>query len=504
VPFALTVVFCSALQAQSLAPEPIDAAATASPGSISVAAADQPLTIWMAASEAVPYVKTGGLADVVTSLSEELARQGHRPAVFLPLYKSVRVDGALPIGSFRVPGDGGEPVKLLRARRGGVDVYFLAHDGHFGVAEPYAYGYGQGGTDRFVFYSRAVHEAARFLGVKPEVLHAHDWQASLSVPLNERSGGFSATMLTLHNLAYQGGLSRKEVSELELDWLEPRLRIGEGWGLLRGGIESADKITTVSRTYAAEIQDPRFGLGLSEALRRRSADLEGIINGIDTDSWNPRTDPALRARFGPLSASAGKTLNKLALQRDAGLEVDGHAPLFGFAARLVEQKGIDFISSILPKIVDKGGQVAIAGAGPTQAEALKDWARRFPKRVFAPLVFDETLARRIFSASDFLLMPSRFEPCGLSQLIAMRYGAIPIVTPTGGLIDTVVDGRTGLFMSEASAKALLDAVVRALELFRRAEKLYEMRAAAMSGDWSWGPAAQAYLKLYREALQRKG
>jgi starch synthase len=470
---------------------------------VSITVGEQPLTVWMAASEAVPYVKTGGLADVVTSLSDELARQGHRPAVFLPMYKSVRADEAVPVGEFHVPGDGGEPVKLLKTRRGGVDVFLLAHDGHFGVSEPYAYGYGQGGTDRFVFYSRAVHEAARFMGARPDILHAHDWQASLAVPLNEKSRGFAATMLTLHNLAYQGWLSRKEMSELDLDWLEPKLRHGEGYGLLKAGIESADKLTTVSRTYAREIQDPRFGLGLSDALSRRSQDLEGIVNGIDTESWNPRTDPALRARFGLLSAAAGKMLNKMALQRDAGLVVDGHVPLFGFAARLVEQKGIDFIASILPKIVDKGGQVAIAGAGPTQAAALRDWASRFPKRVYAPLVFDETLARRIFSASDFLLMPSRFEPCGLSQLIAMRYGSIPIVTPTGGLIDTVVDGRTGLFMSEASAKALLDAVVRALELFRRAEKLFEMRAAAMAGDWSWGPAAQAYLKLYREALSRR-
>lgn len=454
------------------------------------------LKIAMIASEAVPFAKTGGLADVVGALPHALARLGHEVLLVLPKYKGIAQRQA-SIGPR-------------------VSAAFIEHDGYFGREHLYG---GKDGDyadnlERFSFFAWRSLERLKELSFAPDVIHVHDWQAAL-VPVylattyrDDPALRPATTLLTIHNLSYQGVFPKSEFPKLGVPWdlfqmegLEYYDRIN----LLKGGLLFATRLNTVSPTYAQEIQTPEYGCGLDGVLRKRRADLTGVLNGIDVAAWDPATDKALAARFSA-SAPAPKAENKQALQRQLGLPADAAAPVFGMITRLAAQKGLDLVATIADDLVALGGQLVVLGTGDRafheQFEAL---GRRHPKALAIRLAFDDVLARRIYAGSDLFLMPSRFEPCGLGQMIAMRYGAIPVVRKTGGLADTVSeaspDGARGHgFVFEAAEPAeLLTAVRRGVALYRQRAAWAALQRRAMSRDWSWERAAGAYLDLYRGA-----
>ncbi len=480
----------------------------------------QPLSIYIAAGESVPFVKTGGLADVIDALGRGLVTAGQKATVVLPKYAELKLPGVtlerVP-GAFAVPVNGRvETARLWRTVHEGVTFLFVEHDYYFARDGAY-YGKNVDYTDndeRFVFFSRAVIEAARFMDERPDVIHAHDWQAALVAPMLAALRGadpfFAATrsVLTIHNMAYQGRFSRETLKKAGLDGRRfPAKARRWGFNVMDAALRTAGAVTTVSNTYKDEIQTPAFGEELDARLRERAeaGELHGIVNGLDTVMYDPATDPAIAAHYGRDDVAEGKAANKLALQKALGLPEDASIPVFAIGSRFVRQKGLDLVGTVVPELARRGAQLVIVGAGNGEEaieRELAELARRFPDTLKLH-GFSETFVRLAYAGSDFLLMPSRFEPCGLSQLIAQRYGSLPLVTRTGGLADTVIDLRTdpkkgdGLFIHEFSAGALEDAVLAALSLYSDPAAHARHRHAAMSKDSSWGPAIERYLALYR-------
>jgi starch synthase len=470
-----------------------------------------------------PFAKTGGLADVAGALPKALEGLGHDVRVLMPRHRGVERHAgqlrtllprlALPVADRAVEG------ALVEGRMGcAIPVYFLQRDQYYD--REFLYTTPQGdypdNCERFVFFCRAAVEAIRNLPWTPQVIHANDWQSAL-VPVyletlyrDDPQLSRVATLFTIHNLAYQG-----------LFWHYDMPMTGLGWDLftpagiefygrvnfLKGGLVFSDLLTTVSRTYAQEIQTPEFGCGLEGVLQERSADLHGVVNGIDYEIWNPATDAEIPKRY-TADEMEGKRLCKLALQEEMGLRADP-GPLIGMVTRLAEQKGLDLVLTALPAMVTLGVQLAVLGTGePAIEQALLEAAQRFPGRVAVRVGYDAALARRIYAGADSFLMPSRYEPCGLGQLISLRYGTVPIVRRTGGLADTISEfdpplGRgTGFLFDALTPAGLLDAVRRALNAHRQPSLWGQLVRNGMGEDFSWEASAREYVALYRRAIKR--
>ncbi|MEQ1918429.1 MAG: glycogen synthase GlgA [Elusimicrobiota bacterium] len=480
------------------------------------------MKILVAASEAVPFCKTGGLADVVGALTQRLGALGHDVCLFLPKYRSIRaasLEGGIA-HPLKVPLDGATvDVGLSFLHRRGVSVYFVDYPLFFDREGLY----GNAGKDhedndrRFALFSRAVLEGAKAIGFKPDVIHLHDWQTGLVAAHLKRHYNsdphFAGTgsVFTIHNMAYQGNFPRASLEAAGFgpeDWSSDGLEYYGQVSYLKGGIVHADKLTTVSAAYAREIQEsPDRGFGLEGLLRRRSKDLCGILNGIDLEVWDPSRDASLARRYSPADATAGKAACKEALQRECGLEVRGDRPLIGVVSRLDYQKGLDIALAALEPRLDRCQLVLLGTGDPSLTEMFAALERRHAGSVHFHRSFDESFAHRAYAASDLFLMPSRFEPCGLGQMIAMRYGAVPVVSKTGGLNDTVFESSgaerpaNGFLCEPGDGEGLARALDRALAEFGAPSWSGRVQAG-MTADFSWDRSVERYLDIFREAVPK--
>jgi starch synthase len=478
------------------------------------------LKVLVCASEVVPFAKTGGLADVAGALPKALAALGHDVRVAMPRYSAI--DGKklklAPMGApFRVSlGANTEVSVFVSDAIPGVKTYLIDSPKHFDRKS--LYGDADDG-DRFALFSRAVLEFLRKSDWKPQVIHANDWQTGL-MPVYLKSSYRDdptlspiATLYTIHNLAYQGAFGPEMLNRAGLDRSLFTIDGLEFYGqvnFMKGGLLFADLLSTVSAAYSREIQTAEYGERLEGVLAKRSADLFGVVNGIDYDEWNPASDPLLPARFNA-SDLKGKAANKAALQKKLGLPDRPDAPVFGLVSRLATQKGLDILSEVLPHLLQLDVQFALLGTGEHYYhDLLSNVAKQHPEKVGLVLGFDNALAHQIYAGSDFFLMPSRYEPCGLGQMISLRYGTVPIVRHTGGLADTVSDYNpqtergNGFSFREHSAVALFGAISRALLTMRAAPAWQKLVQNAMASDFSWGRSAQAYVELYQRAIDRHG
>jgi starch synthase len=479
------------------------------------------MRVLLASSEVYPYSKTGGLADMVSSLGKTLARAGHHVGIVTPLYAGIRERAgrlqALPL-AVEVPlGAQKVGAKIWSAEpAAGLTIYFVDQPGFYDRPGIYQDNHATDYPDnaeRFVFFSKVVAFLSKSLLWRPEVLHLHDWQASPAAAIlhRERTAGQGTVppvCLTIHNLAYQGLFPPSSFGLLNLPWdyfTADRLEFYGKVNCLKAGIVFSDIITTVSPRYAREITTEEYGCGLDGLLRQRNDSLVGILNGVDYEEWNPGADRFLKH---PYSADdlSGKAASKLALQQEAGLPVNAAIPLFGNIGRLAEQKGVDIMLAALADKLPSGFQFVLVGSGsPTFEKAYADLARRFPAQVSVKFAFDEGYSHRIEAGSDFFLMPSRFEPCGLNQMYGLRYATIPVVRTTGGLDDTVIDARedaagaNGIKFVEYSAAALGKGIEKALALYRAPEALAHYRRNAMAVDFSWERMVAEYSKIYEQA-----
>jgi starch synthase len=464
------------------------------------------MRILIATSEAAPYWKTGGLADVARELSDALKARGHEVLIVHPYYRFLSARGVDPevIGFARLPWTGGDMmVRYLEDRPAvGAPTVFVDQPYFFDIADPYGptrFDQAAAGR-RFALFSRAVVERAEAWGA--DVVHLNDWPTGLVPAYAELSGLLVPTIFTIHNLGYQGNFPSELLPEIGVPWELYRTDGGvEFHGMasfLKAGLALSDRLVTVSPTYAREIQTPAEGAGLDGLLYERRAELRGILNGIDFESWNPETDPVIRASYSTTRLE-WKERNRKELLHEFGL--DGGGPIFVMVTRLVEQKGIELILRSLRTMVRQGVRLVVLGTGnPAYEAAVADAAAEFPGRVAAILRFDDELARRLYAGGDFFLMPSLYEPCGLGQMIAQRYGTPPIVRMTGGLADTVIDGVTGFAFHESTPRYLLAATARALACWRGPE-WDAMRRRCMRLDHSWGRSAGEYEEVYREAIR---
>jgi len=478
-----------------------------------------PLKICLLSAEMVPFAKTGGLADVAGALAREFARRGHDVRPFLPLYRAVRSAGwtfaDVPAAS-QVPvslGGVRYEFSLRTAALPGTDVpaYFIDCPPMFDRRAYYTEDADE--YRRFLLYTRAVIESCQRLGFAPDVFHCNDWHAAL-LPLLLRTTygwdqlfGRSRTVLTIHNIGYQGYMPSIARGDLGLGANEALLDqadLARGFiNALKTGIRHADVVTTVSPTYAREIRSAPLGAGLQDALRARPDEVVGILNGVDYTEWDPRCDPYLRAHFDPAHLD-GKAANKRSLIELAGLAIEPGVPLIGMVSRLTEQKGIDLLIEALPPLLDRREcAFVVLGAGDARyAEFFAAMNRRFPSRFGFHHGYDEARAHVIEAGSDAFLMPSRYEPCGLNQMYSLRYGTIPIVHRTGGLADTVVpfDPVTGLgtgcAFNDYDATAVAWALDTTLDWYRDAVTWRQLMRNAMAEDFSWSRQILQYEALF--------
>ncbi len=482
------------------------------------------MKILFVTSEATPFAKTGGLADVAGSLPRALRQRGHDVRVIMPCYRSVQRNGfCLAKGRKAIEVTMGTEVIRAHLRQTiweGVPFHFIDTPEYFD--REYLYGTPEGDYQdnawRFVFFCRAVLEYLRRADFRPDILHLHDWQTALIPALlkTERAQdpffSSTATLLTIHNLGYQGIFPLSKIDRLGLPAEFARTEHLEYYGnisLLKGGIVHADLLNTVSETYCKEIQRAEQGHGFDGLLRSRSRDLYGILNGINDKSWDPALDPALNKPFSSANLN-GKRSCKRALQKELGLEERHDLPLIAVISRLDQQKGIDLIEQIWPQLMKRKLQFVLLGSGDQQQMAFwQKLQQKTSKQFSIGLHFDENLSRRIYAAADCLLVPSRYEPCGLTQMIALRYGALPVVRHTGGLADTVRDlqqnPRTGngFVFTEPTAQALLHTIDRALDLYPQRARWLALVKKGMESDFSWNNSAQRYEELYQKAFANK-
>lgn len=483
------------------------------------------MRILMAASEAFPFFKTGGLGDVTGALSRVFARDPDNEVVlFLPRYRDISCPaGLMPQpapGKFFTPMGGGmEETTLEYSKWENVNVFFINSKRFFDRPGMYRSPSGDywDNDERFAFFSRAVLEAARFLDFKPEVIHCHDWQTGLlpaylytfygSDPFFNKT----ATVFTIHNLAYQGMFSKDSLHKIGFSWNEftaEKLEFYGGLNYMKAALVYSDIITTVSPTYSEEIQyRGDLGHGLDGILRNRSADLSGILNGIDQTIWNPATDTKIFRNYDITSFEEGKKANKLELQKQLGLEINPDKILAGIVSRMDSQKGLDIVLHIAYEFMNKIQFVALGSGDPGLCEGFRHLVQNHRGCAAFSSDFDEPLAHKIYAASDLFLMPSRFEPCGLSQMIAMRYGALPVVTRTGGLKDTVfhngiAEECNGYAIDDADDGQLRWMLQQAVKAFDAKKDFQTMIRNAMKGDYSWNHSAEEYLNLYRTAIEK--
>jgi starch synthase len=487
------------------------------------------MKICFACSEVVPLAKTGGLADVCGSLPIELQKLGHQVSLFLPAYRAAKQAGLklkstgltleIPVGPKLVPAE----ILVTTLPDSEVNVYLVDQPHYYDRAQLY----GESGRDysdnceRFVFFCRAVLEAIRGLRLEPEVLHAHDWQTGLlPTYLKTEYAGTPpydqiTSVFTIHNLAYQGRFWHWDMLLTGLDWKHFNWRELEFYGqlnLLKAGIVFADALTTVSPTYAREIQTAEQGCGLEGVLLQRSDALTGILNGIDSTIWNPATDRALARTYSVRNWKEGKAACKAALQQQSGLEVRADLPLIGAVGRLVSQKGWSLILPVMQQWLPTiDAQWVILGTGePEFEQQLAQLQKRYPGKLAVNLKFADDLAHQIEAGSDIFLMPSQYEPCGLNQMYSMVYGSVPIVRSTGGLFDTVVDATpynlerklaTGFSFGPFLSESLEQSLARAVCCYHSQPRVWsQLVETGMSANWSWAESARKYEQLYERAI----
>lgn len=499
------------------------------------------MRVLIAASEAVGFVKTGGLADVVGALSRALATRGIDVRIILPLYRQIREQHVLKFTGckFTVPiSDRLMPGAIWETKLPGSDIpVFLVEQGHYFERDDPAQGAGiyqftgpsgiksdyNDNGERFSFFNRAILAALHRLGWWPEVIHCNDWQTGLIPVLlrqeADRDSNFAVarrwrtvrTLFTIHNIAYQGNFPplMMHCARLPSYLFHPEaLEFHNQMSFLKGALVFADRISTVSPTYAQEIQTPWYGMGMEGVLTRRTNVLSGIVNGVDYGEWNPEIDKHIPAQFDPETVDSGKPVCKAALQKQFGLKVDPRAPLMGIVARLVEQKGFDILGLALPSALRHGAQLTVLGDGdPWHRRTLEELSQRFPGQISLNFGFNEPLAHLIEAGSDIYLMPSLYEPSGLNQLYSLKYGTIPVVRATGGLADTIVDATpenlakktaTGFHFGSYQADALGTAMQRAIITYREQPAVWkQLIRTAMTRDWSWDRSADEYVNLYR-------
>ncbi|NLK09055.1 MAG: glycogen synthase GlgA [Firmicutes bacterium] len=470
------------------------------------------------ASEGVPFFKSGGLADVVGALPKELQRQGIDVSVLLPKYAALPDafrDELEYITSFVTRlGWRHQYSGVLKAKYQEIPFYFI--DNQYYFYRDGLYGYDDD-AERYAFFCRAALHALPQINLKPDIIHLHDWQTGLVSALlkgHHRHDLFysqTKTVFTIHNLKYQGVFPKRIFTDmLDLDWsffTTDGLEFYDNVNFLKAGLAYSDTLTTVSPTYAEEIQYPFFGENLHGFLRKRKENLFGILNGIDYEIYDPANDPHIFAHFDAHSPE-NKVKNKLELQKVLGLPVDDKVPMIGVISRLVSQKGLDLIGHVLDEILAESLQLVVLGTGDHYYEEMfRTKASQYPRKLSAQIRFDNRLAHRIYAASDMFLMPSLFEPCGLSQLIALRYGALPIVRETGGLNDTVLsynsetgDGN-GFSFTNYNAHDMLYTIRRALELYQDESTWAAVQENAMEMDFSWDKSAAAYIDIYRKLVK---
>ena len=477
------------------------------------------MKILFTASECVPFIKTGGLADVIGSLAPALAEQGHDVRVIIPKYSAIpeeyerrmthTVDFEVALGWRR------QYCGIEELERGGVTYYFLDNRYYFG--RTYVYGLGGDEHERFAFFCRGVLNALPLIPFTPDVIHAHDWQTGM-IPalLRIQYAGVKnyeqiRTVFTIHNLQYQGIFGIKEVQDLlslkDEDFTNDKLEFFGNANFLKSGIVYADEITTVSPSYAEEIQTAYFGERLDGLLRAKRAHVTGILNGLDVREFNPAQDSYIAQTYSP-EAPVGKAACKRALQEEMGLEVNPATPIIAMVGRLNSQKGLDLVDYVIADIMREDLQLVCLGMGESRYVNLFSWAEQnYPGRVAARFVMDNRLAHRIYAGADMFLMPSAFEPCGLSQMIALRYGTVPIVRETGGLRDTVLSYNkfsglgNGFTFFNYNAHDMLHVIQRALRYFREEKDVWaQLMDRGMRADFSWAKSSQRYLELYRKLL----
>jgi starch synthase len=474
------------------------------------------MRILFLASEVAPWSKTGGLADVAGALPSALARLGHEVLVATPLYAAIRSPDIEPSGhrlTLRFP-FGAQPAQLHLAQPSpGHRVMFIGNGYFFGRSGIYVGPEGEylDNHRRFGFYAMAALSGAQALGFVPDIVHLNDWQSGLAaVALRRGYGGTplaqARSVLTIHNLAYQGSFPKTAMDDLGLPWdlFTPLgLEFYDQVNFLKAGLTYSDALTTVSERYAEEIQTPEAGWGLDGLLRERRARLHGILNGVDTREWNPRTDALLPSRFGAEDLS-GKAVCRRALLERFGLAAS-EGPVFGIVSRFASQKGLELLLPVMERFLALPVRLVVLGSGDRWLEgAFSDLARRHPDKVGVVLGYDNALAHLIEAGSDFFVMPSLYEPCGLNQMYSLLYGTVPIVRAVGGLDDTVIDlsqpSGTGIKFGPFHPEALLEALRRAVALHGSPDRLAEVRRRGMASDFSWDASARRYESLYRSLL----
>jgi starch synthase len=477
------------------------------------------MRLLLASSEIFPLAKTGGLADVAGSLPVALQAVGVDVRLVMPAYHGVAQQAeARPVANLGNPFGSGDAL-VLEGRLPGTDVpvWLIDCPRLFDRAGgPYQSDTGADWPDNDMRFGLLSWAAARLsqpntpTGWVPDILHLNDWQTGLAAAYLRAWGGPQpGIVFTIHNMAFQGDFTSDLVPRLGLPWSFFTVDGFEYWNqlsFLKAGLVYADKLTTVSPTYAREIQTPAYGFGMEGVLTNRARDLSGILNGADYTIWDPASDGYLAHRYDPATVAQGKTANKIALQQQLGLPEQPDTPLLGVITRLSDQKGMDLLLAIMPAIIAQGAQLVMLGSGEHGLEdAFTAMARSRPDHVAVHIGYSEDLAHRLQAAADFVLIPSRFEPCGLTQLYGLRYGTLPVAHRTGGLADTIVDATydtlflgtaTGLIFDSPVASAFQWCVERAIGLFHNPDQMARMRATAMRQDYGWHRAARHYITLY--------
>ena len=472
-------------------------------------------------SEIHPLIKTGGLGDVSGSLPVTLLKKSQDIRLLMPAYpevlkniKSIKIRAATSYYNL--------PLNLIETRLPGskIIVWLVDCPAAFNrPGGPYTDNYGNEWHDNALRFAILCHASVDIamnklkLGWRPDIVHCNDWQTGLVPALLSLNTKRPATIFTIHNLAYQGVFEKETFSYLKLPdelWHEDGLEFYDKLSFIKGGIAYADKITTVSPTYAKEILKPKYGYGLNGLLKYREKDLSGILNGIDVKQWNPGTDQNIKQKYNWRSLNK-KQLNKTALQKELALPINETIPMIGMVSRLVEQKGLDIVIQSLEGLLKNNTQLVILGTGELHYEMqLSEISQKYPDRFKVVIGYDESLAHRIEAASDLYLMPSIFEPCGLNQMYSLRYGTLPVVTHVGGLADTVIDATekniknitaNGFVLKEETAEALLKTIQRALDLFHDKKIWRQLQNVAMRCNYSWQSSADQYINLYNLAVK---
>jgi starch synthase len=459
------------------------------------------MKIAFCASEIVPFAKTGGLADVAGALPVALEKEGQEIVIIMPRYKSADIKKF----GLKVCGNG----VYLGILGKDIRVYFIDKKEYFyrdGLYGDKSGDYADN-LERFSYYCRRSLELLKEINFKPDIIHCHDWQTSL-IPVylktlyaQDKFFKNTRTLLTIHNIGYQGLFPKEEFGKLGLDWSIFSLEGVEFYGninLLKGGIVFSDIINTVSQTYAKEIQTEEFGFGLQGLLNERRDKVFGILNGVDYDVWNPRTDKFISVNYSQ-DSFFNKEKNKIDLLSSCVLPIKKNTPLLGIVSRLAQQKGFDIIAKGMEEICRLGLQIIILGTGDLRyQQILTGLAAKYPESVSVNFRFDDPLAHKIYAGADIFLMPSRYEPCGLGQLISLRYGTVPVVFKTGGLADTV-SSDNGFIFEDYSKEGLLKSIKDALSVYRHRDKWEALVKRAMQYDFSWESQAKKYVKLYAKA-----